>query len=82
MTHYLTHAAAAHEADRLPLADLPTTLGVVVWRTVANPEAGPDTLLILADALRIQAAPQFTPLADAIATLAPTRATALPEART
>lgn len=46
----------------------------LIWRTVANPRATPDTLLILADALRDPLRTDLTRLADDIATLAPTRA--------
>ena len=78
---------AEMQADSLCLyTNLPRPLAHVVWRTVANPAAGPDTLLILADALRDSddsLAPSIAHLmnrhrvANAIAALAPSRATPL-----
>ncbi len=69
--------AAAMQANRLRLyARLPDDPGLarVVWRTVANAAATPDTLLILADALRDPLKPALHALADQVATLAPSRA--------
>lgn len=46
----------------------------LIWRTIANRRATPDTLLILADAIRDPLRPELGALADDIATLAPSRA--------
>lgn len=76
MTPKIDHQAAAMQANRLRVySRLPqdAALARLVWRTVANPCATPDTLLILADALRDPLRPTLSPLADEIADLAPTR---------
>jgi len=73
---------AAMQANRLRVyARLPDAEGLarVIWRTVANPAATPDTILILSDALRDPLKPALHPLADEIAALAPTRATPAPK---
>jgi len=54
-------------------------LARVIFRTLANPQATPDTLLILADALRDPIRPVFEAIADDIANLAPTRAMPAPK---
>lgn len=69
--------AAAMQANLLRLySRLPIDQGLarVIWRTVANPLATPDTLLILADAIRDPMVPALQAIADDIATLAPSRA--------
>lgn len=69
--------AATMQANLLRLyARLPNDPGLarVAWRTVANPQATPDTLLILADAIRDPTAPALLAVAEDIATLAPSRA--------
>jgi hypothetical protein len=73
---------AAMQANRLRLyARLPDAPGVarLVWRTVANRDATPDTILILADALRDPLTPALHTLADEIAALATTRAIPAPK---
>lgn len=75
MTPPLTRFAAETQATDLALnSRLPPALARVIWRSVANPLAGPDTLLILADALRDFPGTGATAVADALAALAPTRA--------
>jgi hypothetical protein len=69
--------AATMQANLLRLyARLPNDPGLarVAWRTVANPQASPDTLLILADAIRDPTEARLQAIADDIATLAPSRA--------
>lgn len=72
---------AAMQANLLRLyARVPDSLARVVWRTIANPEAGSDTLLILADALRdTPGTSALTAVADDIAALAPSRAVPPPQ---
>lgn len=78
----MTRQEATMQANLLRLYDrLPEPLARVLWRSVANPEARSDTLLILADALRDFPGTGATQVADAIATLAPSRANPLREIR-
>ncbi len=57
--------------SRLPRDE---TAARLIWRTVANPCAKAEHLLILAEAIRDPLRQDFTRLADDIAALAPTRA--------
>lgn len=78
----LDKQAATMQANLLRLyARLPDADGLarVVWRTVANPAATPDTLLILAEALRDARDPGMQRIADDIAALAPSRAEPAPK---
>jgi hypothetical protein len=74
--------AAVMRANRLRLyARLPheQMLAEVIWKTIANPQATPELLLILADALRDPLRPTFTAIANDIAALTPTRAIPTPQ---
>ena len=81
MTPPIDKQAAAMQANllrvysRLPRDEAAATL---IWRTVANPRATPDTLLILADAIRDPLRADLTAIADDIAALAPSRANPAP----
>jgi len=78
MTAAVSRQEATMQANLLRLYDrLPEGEARLAWRTVANPLATADTLLILADALRT--APERTELADQVAALAPTRALPAPK---
>lgn len=79
MTDRITKQAATMQANLLRLYDhLPPGEARILWRAVANPGAGSDFLLILADALRDASNPALEPIANAIAELAPTRAIPAP----
>jgi hypothetical protein len=79
MSAPLTKQAATMQANLLRLYDhLPPGEARILHRYVANPGAGSDALLILADALRDASNPRLEPIADAIAALAPTRAIPAP----
>lgn len=70
----ITAQEAVMQANLLRLYHhLPDALARVIHRTVANPLAGPDTLLIVADALRGGWDDRLTQIGNAIADLAPTR---------
>jgi hypothetical protein len=89
MTLYTTHAQAKADTARLSLEEMigivPFVLLGTIERVVLNPHSNSDTLLICADALREAASPfaglpqglALARLADAIANLAPSRATAI-----
>lgn len=86
MTHYTTQAQAAADARRCgPAPQGLTFLWQHIRKVLADPRANSDHLLIMADALRADAA-MFTStpagnamlnLAHLLADLAPTRATAV-----
>jgi hypothetical protein len=81
--HPSTAIAQAEELRTWMLArPISPVLREVVHRTVANPLATSDTLLVLADAVRpvaptLHLATAYTALADELARLAPSRATPL-----
>lgn len=79
MSAPLTKQAATMQANLLRLYDhLPAGEARILHRVIANPKAGSDLLLILADALRDASNPALEPIANAIADLAPTRADVAP----
>ena len=92
MTLYTTACLARVQSGRITGA--PFGLGMLARHLrgiVADPRAGSDTLLILSDALRLDASTHVTlpsaqraamhDWADTLATLAPTRATRIEEPR-